>query len=497
MLKTTPSRTNPPLAAAFLAAAFIGGIDATPADAQRTSQQNPQSGAARVEFAEDPLRLHSLGLTMHVPVGSEIRIEEMGPSARGVVQDARRGWVIQVQSAAAGEGQTTRKEFTDRILQNILSSFGSGARGGRGAEAQVLLREENLVLPGGEADRFYVKYPRGTVQRSEEDWLVRGITALHLEGSRYVTVQLDCTAEAFERARLVYETVVATLDLADTEHVAAERAVLVQAATELLRSYDEEKYRELIGAGIDRWERLNRPAASGAAIDAEELGFRRFRVSIDKLGAVKGIPERQWGPEDREEGLTVRLDARLLVDDMIWDTDARYFASFDGERETWQVRMAGYNRQSNSRLGTWTEMGARDKRAMTITTGGSGQVGETIRPVIQGRGYVSQAVGFVLPLIMVRSEAVTDYGFYVYQSRSSTIRFRKDTLRNPPGNPDVWEVQTWMHEDAEPQTSAYRADGTLIRTSFPDGRVWEPIELNQLVRLWDRAGLPTGSIGRD
>ena len=59
-----------------------------------------------------------------------------------------------------------------------------------------------------------------------------------------------------------------------------------------------------------------------------------------------------------------------------------------------------------------------------------------------------------------------------------------------------WLITSELREDFQPQLAYYTAEGELVRserTSEADPLVAKPIELDELLRLWQRKRLPTGS----
>ena len=58
-----------------------------------------------------------------------------------------------------------------------------------------------------------------------------------------------------------------------------------------------------------------------------------------------------------------------------------------------------------------------------------------------------------------------------------------------PGAAGRWTLISRTRGDAPEVSSAYDDAGTLLRRTWPDGRVSERIELGELHRLWERKGL--------
>jgi hypothetical protein len=139
---------------------------------------------------------------------------------------------------------------------------------------------------------------------------------------------------------------------------------------------------------------------------------------------------------------------------------------------------------------TWLESGARSGGSMSVTVGGTAEVGKQARPTVPDQGYVSQVEGMLLPQIMVRDAKPGDFGFYVYQSEFGNVRLRRDVLEQVPDDPGSWRLTTRMTEDKEPRVSLYKSTGELISSRQSDGVIMEPITLDRLVELWRRKNLP-------
>ncbi len=191
--------------------------------------------------------------------------------------------------------------------------------------------------------------------------------------------------------------------------------------------------------------------------------------------------------------LKVLTDSGLVI-----DSTAIYFLSRDRQEEAWSV-VNGLRELKKSPGGglvvgkdtrTITEVGARSGAKLSVSISGGGVPERTIKPSIQGEGYISRLESLLLPQILVKLATPADFGFYAYESAAEQIRLRRDSLDAPPDRPGLWRLTTRLHEDARPQTTLLTSTGLLIESQLGDGRAWAPTDLKSLKRLWEAKQLP-------
>jgi hypothetical protein len=322
---------------------------------------------------------------------------------------------------------------------------------------------------------------------------VSGYTIFRPAANRFVTFEMLTTSGEFERVRAAYETVVATATFEDPEVLAATRLAVVNTGSTLLSGLTSETLESIVASTPERWDRLFAPSPTGAAQDAREIAYRRIRAGLAPRGELDpSSKDRRRTAAEQEVGLLVRIDSRYVQDagtpdERVGDTQAAFWMSTDRRHEAWTIRQTV---RAGGRPATFVETGVRSGTSMTVNTHGDGAEDRTIKPVIEGDGYASRAEFFLLPQIMVRSRTPADFGFYTYQSESSSIRLRRDSLAQPADRPGLWVLTTRQNDDTEPQVSHYTDEGRFLKTTLPDGSVWEPVEFARLVQLWRRQGLP-------
>lgn len=447
-----------------------------------------------VEFGDDVLRLESIGFTMPMPVDAVRILDAIGTRARGRLFDPERTWEIVVESIITEEGATTRKAFADKVLETLLLRTGPiGSTKVTDSPTEVILREESLKLPYADADRYYARIPLGGDLSDPKNWEIQGRTLVQIAPDRFLVMTLRCSEQHFRVARNVYEVLVANSTLRDPSEVAATRGVLVSTGVKFFEQLSEDDIHAVVGDGIDQFERLYTPGPDGMVDGDTELGFRQTRIF---RGSLADVPELSGV---NQQGLVARIKARILLPDidLIADSNAVFFLSEDGQSERWVVNTAVYTHDQNQTLrATQREVGARERNQMNVEIDGSQS--RSIKPLIEGEGYLSLVHAYLLPRLLAHKGIPADYGFYQYRSKSNTICFRSEKLDRDPSAPGVWRITTRLSEDdgLEKQVTHIADDGRLLLTDLGDNRIWEPTEAQRILEIWRGKGLPSGRLGR-
>lgn len=453
------------------------------------------------ELSDSVFRWEPLGLAIQLPVGSVAESTRIGDRATVRVAPAPPddSWVFNIQAPRTSNADATIADAVEKTLTQINEAFGVSGPGGTVVEskARVLERIDSLKLAGGEAARFYVLLPRG-----DGTELVKGYTIFKPSPTQYAVFEFITPAPAFAKSRLHYELSVATAYFEDAQAVNLARGALVQAGQVFLKDIPQKDYAALFD-GREIWHRLYTPSATGASLDAKEHGYRGlkfFKGRRSDLGGSSSVkPGRQNGG-DNTEGYLVSLRARLLLDNSTGssknaaryiDSNATYFVTPDRSEEVWTVTTAVKDTDGRT-LGTATEVGGRSGDQLEVAVDESGKPGRALRPPVP-RGYMSQVDTLLLARLLVRARVETTIGSYGYQSASESVPFRKDAAKRLSGEgaDGLWTVETFFREGQPPQITTYSSDGELLRTEMPDGRMWEPSDLEGLLRTWRSKGLPT------
>jgi hypothetical protein len=302
-----------------------------------------------------------------------------------------------------------------------------------------------------------------------------------------VVIELFTEAPKFDQARLVYETSVATMRVASADDLATRRVAAVRAGVELFERTSADEMASLVASFGQRFERLFTPAVTGADSDATEHGYRRVKAWVGKRGDLTpGRAPSTYSKPDQQDGYIVQIDALLLESDMRVDTQAICFLSLDRSEEAWTIRMAVRDGTQTSR---WTETGARRGTSMAVTTQPERGEPQVIKPLLQTEGYLSMVESHLLGSLLARAGIESTFGFYAYQSSAGTVKLRMDSVEKTTLGGPI-RVLSRLSDDAESQVATYTAGGEMLRIEQTDGRVWEPVSLEELVSLWKSKGLP-------
>jgi hypothetical protein len=474
----------------------LGG---TGANAQNLPQSAPP---AAVPLDSQLFKLDSIGFTMPMPEGCNKVYDRFGSIPQGYFFPEDLSWKISVGTVLASSGRETRNEFVDNLINTELRRFGKTAPDGTliDSTATVLLRQQTLNIGIGTASRFYYRYPNIPNPRKPDDWIIRGRTVIQMlpqQGAQadiltdaFLVLTLECPEPQFTKARSIYETLVSAATLIDPALLSETRSAKVMAGEAFFASLTPADFEAVIGDGIERWEHLVVPKELGGGIEDAEIAFRQIQIS---LGSLADAPEL-GGPDD--PGIIVRLRARSLIREQsaIIDTNAVFFVSKGLTRETWFVKTAIYNDESLEKQGSAQELGSRSGSSMNIRVEGTGIKSTTVRPLIEGEGYISRSLIWLLPSLLAHQQTPADYGFYAYNSAGSTISFRQESLDTDPDHPGGWIVTSHITTDQPPQITTIDPQGAITQIVLPQGQIWKPIKLPDLLERWQQKGLPTGSL---
>ncbi|MCC6677478.1 MAG: hypothetical protein IT436_10070 [Phycisphaerales bacterium] len=440
-----------------------------------------------VEMADDPFALDTVGMSIRLPVGARAETTSFGGQTSVQVIPPDSTWLIRIQTPRVPNKTMSALEVATEAMNQLLASVSvEDQKGGVLGTFGQVLKEPHEVNLSQKAARFYVWLPNS----AKSSAVVRGYTVFKTGPDQFCAFDLTTAEPEFGRVQGIYEATIATATFTDSIELSESRGKLVKAGLGLFKGLSDKEYRELIGDGAERWERLYRPSKTGAVNDDEEIAYRRIRAWVGKRGDLD--PERTKGTgtaADKRVGYLVQMDARGVDGRTVIDSRAVYFMSPDRSEEAWVVRNALKEPKGEPLVSS--EIGGRTGESVSVTTSTSATPSQTIRPLIQGQGYISGFESVMLPRLLTRAATPGEYGFYAYQSKAGMIRLRRDVVEQPADRPGVWKITSKLGEDQKPQVAYYTAEGKLIRTELPDGSVWEPIELDRLVQIWRNKGLPT------
>jgi hypothetical protein len=462
----------------------------------------PPAQPVLIEWGDEPLRLDAVGLTMQLPLGSTAQSSSAGSDVTARIVGKGETWLINVRTPRLpGDLNLTASDVLEQIMVQIATASGevfvatsqderlaNKPRQARmqdaiGSYARLLAPPQTVVINGRSAERAYIELP--PIRQSPAS--VRGVTVFQTGPVQFVVIDLTTFVEEFERVRPIYESTLATTRIESDSDVTTRRAAAVALGARVLDGLDESKYEAALKAKPTRWLRRYRPASTGSDRDAEELGYARISTTVGRRGLVGGAGAGGGGAGD-DQGYLVQVDFRML-DGRNGITDSRgiYFMTPDRQEEVWKVENA-VRRDGKSII--TIETGGRVGKSMSVRVEGQGRAPMTVKPILQGDGYITIVEDLLMPRFLIEAGIPGDFGFYAYRSDTGSIRYRRDELVRDPEEPKGWLLTTTRGDDARNQVSRYTVNGDLIRTTLPDGSVWEPTTPESLMRLWKDKGLP-------
>lgn len=481
---------------------LVAACLATPALAQ--PRPKPKAGEASrpspslVELADEPFRLDAVGLSMMLPVGARAESSSAGGDVSARIIGPDNSWLLNIRTPRLpGDLGLSTADLLEQIAVHIASASGEQFKAtgksnlpGTGSTAKYtdlegfrarLLGEPQVVtINGRTAHRVYISLP----PVSQTPATVRGVTIFQTGPTQFVVMDMTVIAEEFDRSKVIYETMVATAAFVDDTELTLRRGAAIEMGQRILGALKPEHYRAALEAQPERWLRLYRPSATGSARDDQEIGYARIKTKFGSRSDVAAAA----GPAASSEGYILQIDVRILTgNDRIVDTKGIYFMTPDRTEEVWQLSQAV---RKDGQTITTVERGGRIDKSITVMIDGQARAPRTIRPIIQGEGYVSIVEDLLIPRFLITSAIPGEFGFYSYRSDAETIRYRRDLLERDPKAPDVWTLTTTRGDDRVSQVSRYTSTGELIQTVLPDRSIWEPITPEKILNLWKSKGLP-------
>jgi len=460
----------------FLIAGIQQSLYAQSSSSTDAKPINPVASSSAVILESEPFRIDALDLNIFLPKGSITQTTSFSSnSTMGI------GFPDQIGVMMIKEQKTTDQDLT--IVQVAENIIGQLTKFSRSKTGEVISRNRNIEINDWIGDRFYVRIP-GTGGKPD---VVRGMTIFQVQPRRFIIFDLTTTFNDFERSRELYETSVGSIDLGNPTEADVRRAAAIKSMLAFLDLRSVEDYQAAMTGKKERWERLYDPASTGDEMDATEYGYRKIKSWGGFKGELSDKPRRSWNDDDRSLGYFVQIDAMAIEDDFRVDTRATFYMAEDTKEESWTIKMS---LRSADYQQTSTVTGARSNTSMVILLDQSDAPPTKTNPVIQGEGYLSQAQSYLISTMLAHHAEPGEYASYVYNSSVGTITLRTDEVEKPEETPDLITVTTKTSKDSPPTVTYYDKDGEMLRVRLANGRIWEPIELERLINLWQKKGLP-------
>jgi len=461
-----------------------------------------------IDFIAEPFRIDALGLSVNLPISSEVNRSESAGQTRATIRDAAKEgacrWLINLETLRVDDRAFTLEKAADRSLARLMGlqaapevdPKNTPPAASAPSRPTLLSRIRSLRVPGVSTpgERFYVALPG-----SQADRIVHGVTIFEAAPGQFVAFELICGQDLLVDSQRVYESMIATVRIEDPAVAEARRRELVTTGTAFLARLSPADYAKAIDQPPQLF-RIYAPAPGGAASDAVERGYRSVRFFKGTRSQIDPQATALAPGVGNPAGFLAEIGARLIepgpggpAEFQVLDVNALYFLSEDRQEEAWSIRTA-VRIAANKAPAVFVEMGTRSGRTMVVSLKNPRKGDTLLNPTVPADGYINQLEGFLLPRLLVQAGIEAELGFYGYQPLTESITLRRERIEHDPAMPGVWKITSRPRESATPATYLYRASGELIRGDLADGLIMEPIWPADLERLWSSKGLPTGSL---
>lgn len=449
----------------------------------------PKGSVGAVMMADEPLRIESVGLTMQIPVNTQVQSTRI--NGRNAIQLIGEDsvWILNVQTPQTSNEAATIDQAVEQTLKLLQGSVGvvdPNQENVLETQAKVIENTGAMNLPGGQAARLYVSVPDGKAR------VVKGYTIFKPGSNQFVVFELLCGEVNFGKARVAYEASVATAQFLNNDDLATARMVGIKAGTNFLLRLQEQDWLEAMHPeGKEQWFRMYKPGLDGSDDSADELGYYGVRFWRGRRGEIDPLKKpANFSEAENQMGYLVRVRSRVISDKAIADNDGIFFMKADRSEEAWSFKTAAKSRDGKGSQ-VASEAGARLNDDLQIVKTEPGKATTTMRPPVK-EGYISQYETFILPRILAKKGIEGEFGWYSYEAwPSAAVSYRKDVVKRDVEQNHVYVTST-LRPDAQAQVSTYDSSGKLILTQLTqDGIVREPIELPALKAIWVKKGLPT------
>jgi hypothetical protein len=449
----------------------------SPPDINQTESDRISTSPNGIELENAPIRIDALNLNIFLPKGSVTDSTSFGTSTTMGVGLPDQVGVMIIKELKTTDPDLTMKQVADNIVKQF-TRFGNSVTG------QLISRDPSLLIKTWTGERFYVKVP-GLNGKPDS---VRGMTIFQTEPQTFIIFDFTSLYRDFDRARSLYETSIGTMDLGNLTEDDVRRAAAIKAMLAFMDIRSIEDYQSALTGKKEEWQRLYLPASTGDEMDATEYGYRKIKSWGGFKGELSDKSKSSWNADDRKLGYFVQIDAMALEEGIRVDTRATFYMAEDTGEESWTIKMS-LRRDGVQQTSTIT--GARSGKSMAIVmTDQSSAAPIKTHPLIQGDGYLSQVQTYLVGEMLAKNADPGEYASYAYNSSQGNISLRWDTVENPEGTKDLTKITTKVSNDTPPTVSSYDRNGDLIRVRLANGRIWEPITLDRLIKLWRKKGLP-------
>jgi hypothetical protein len=461
-------------AGAFLPRMAIG--QAPPA-----GEQPPPAPKTSPLLDPNPLKVDALNLRFHPPRGSRATAENLNGAFVITLSDGAKDptWTMRIQSMKSSLTMPSPKAQIEDLLKEL----------DRSAATYKPISNEARSVAGLAGQLCYIERTNKEGLQVISGWLV-----LPIDKTEFMVFAVQTLPEQFADIKIVFDASFNTIDLRTREQVLTERNAKLQNGADLLTGLTPEKLKAL--AGQKQWSRIYRPASASQPIT--EVGYALIEVLAAQRGALNPTRDAaRYSAAEREEGLLVRVQGRYIIDaakKSYYDSIALYWLAWDQSAEAWSLR--GTHRQgdaekSEAETGLRAAISAGAPRpvlsVIKSTTGTEPVTNDWEVPEV----YLSQALGWIIGRLLPRDiTQPREYAWYFYVASNMTPKVYQRVDRWERADDGTFVLTTHLTPETPPYSSVYQADGAFVRRMHGDGSITEPIELEQLRKLWKSKGLP-------
>lgn len=436
-----------------------------------------------IELSPNPVRLGDEGIYVRFPIGSQAQSTQLGGRFVAQVIDDGRRWALTVRLATSANEALTALDVTSAAETQLKAAHGyADGQGRQQSLAESIMPTTGFTLSGAQAARFAIQAPSAT---GGEDHL-QHYAAAAIGPGRFLTFDLRSTEPHAQIARAVFDAVLEGTDLGSVRASGVSRAVAVEAGIAWLKELSDDDLEQVLSSTGDVWMRLYKPATD--AQPEQELGYQRLRAWRGSEADIKNPRPRRGG-----EGIVVQIIARTLQPGAqgigTIDAESVSYVSRDLETEAWKVTLA-LREPGARRPSTWQSIGARTRTSMSVNIEDATRSVRTIRPQIEGEGYIPQPIALLLPRLLGVRSIDGSFGFYAFRSDAEAIVLRRDLVLPAGDATDDRIIETRLGPDRPVQRTRVTRTGEIRSIELPDGSRWEPTTLERLVALWRAKGLP-------
>lgn len=451
---------------------------------------------AAPRLSDQTLERPSVGLTTSLPMDVSVTTYQMSGAGVSRITIPGIAALINVSDRRLTEAKTPR-QIADSIISDNLAAVSplnidtaAPADGSRRIETAkgTVLSHETRDVSGWPAEVFYLQLASLTGEDS-----ARGYAVFMPTPTSVAIYELQTSAKDLAAAKPYFEMLVDATRIVDPAVIDAQRGVGVEAGLAFMQSLTPESYEQVIRNLGDEWrfERFYKPAENGADRDAQELGYRMTKYSIGTRGDLKDDAERgSSSPADRQKGYLVHQRARLLLDDRLVDIDAAFFMTPDRASESWSIRQTVRPLAGNSKvvIANLVETAVRDRSDLFISRTEGSKPPASIRPAIEGTGYISRVETYLMPYLLIHENATGSRRFYAFNQSVDRVTLREDILTPREGG--GFKYVSRPSEGHPGQTVLFDAKARPVRADLPGNQVWEPITGERLLKIWKEKNLP-------